>query len=275
MTIETAQTDLIPVPTAPDGRRMLTRAAQGWFVATALGQLLFIVFIQFFYYRLILAGNFAGWNAKPNITGHVAGDDIGNAQFALHVIFAAIMTLAGLIQLLPAVRVRWPQLHRWSGRTFLITALILSLGGLWLTWVRGSYLTITSAVAISIDALLILWFGTMAWRTARSRNVAAHRRWALRCFVAASGVWFMRVGYMAWGIATGGAGIAPGMAGPFDVVWGFATYLLPLVMLELYLAAPPAPAGRQMAIGLAMIMGSALILLGSVSAWLFMWLPHL
>jgi hypothetical protein len=46
-------------------------------------------------------------------------------------------------------------------------------------------------------------------------------------------------------------------------------------MLELYLAAPPAPAGRQMAIGLAMIMGSALILLGSVSAWLFMWLPHL
>ena len=275
MTIETAQTDLIPVPAAPVGRRLLNRAAQGWFVATALGQLLFIVFIQFFYYRLILAGNFVGWNAKPNITGHVAGDDIGNGQFALHVIFAAIMTLAGLIQLLPAVRALWPQLHRWSGRTFLITALILSLGGLWLTWVRGSYLTVTSAVAISIDALLILWFGTMAWRTARLRNLAAHRRWALRCFVAASGVWFMRVGYMAWGIATGGAGIAPGMSGPFDLVWGFATYLLPLAMLELYLAAPRAPAGRQMAVSLAMIMGSALILLGSVGAWLFMWSPHL
>jgi hypothetical protein len=272
MTNHTAHTDPMP---APARRRLLKHAARGWFIATALGQLLFVLFIQLFYYRLILAGNFAGWNAKPLITGYVAGDDIGNGQFALHVMFAAIMTLAGLIQLLPAVRMRWPQLHRWSGRIFLITALILSLGGLWLTWVRGSYLTVTSAVAISIDALLILWFGTMAWRTARTRNLAAHRRWALRCFVAASGVWLMRVGYMAWGIATGGAGIATGMAGPFDLVWGFATYLLPLAMLELYLAATRAASGRQIAVGLAMMFGSVLILMGSVGAWLFMWLPHL
>ena len=75
--------------------------------------------------------------------------------------------------------------------------------------------------------------------------------------------------------AIGGADIAPGMAGPFDLVWGFASYLLPLAMLELYSAAPRAAAGRQIAIGLAMLMGSALILLGSMHAWLFMWSPHL
>ena len=64
---------------------------------------------------------------------------------------AAIMTLTGLVQLVPAVRSRWPRLHRWSGRVFLALAALLALGGLWLVWVRGSYLTLTGAISISMD----------------------------------------------------------------------------------------------------------------------------
>jgi Predicted membrane protein (DUF2306) len=256
-------------------RRQLTLAARGWFVATVIGQLLFVTFILLFYYTTTLSGNYAGWNAKPLIAGYVSGDVAGNQRFALHVLLAAVMTLAGLIQLVPQVRSRWPALHRWSGRLFLSLVLVLSVSGLWLTWVRGSYLTITGAVAISLDAALIIGFALMAWRTAWKREFAAHRRWALRTFIVASGVWFMRVGYMLWGLVTGGAGIGPKMAGPFDLFWAFATYLLPLVVLELYLRAERSspPIQRIMAGGL--WLAAALILVGSGAAWMVMWSPYI
>jgi hypothetical protein len=267
-----------PVTIAPPsrvGQRRLALAVRGWFAATALGQLLFAGFILLFYYPSVLTGDFAGWNAKPLITGHVAGDASGNGNFAAHVLAAAVITVTGLLQLLPNVRARWPALHRWSGRLFLVMALLLSLGGLWLVWVRGSYFTLAGALAISMDGLLILGCGAMAWRTARLRQFAAHRRWALRCFVVASGVWFMRVGYIAWALLTGAAGIGPRMSGPFDLFWGFATHLLPLLVLELYLRAERHPGRAQAAMAAGLWLGSLLILAGSVGAWLLMWSPHI
>lgn len=267
------QSESPPPSTRARARRQLHLATRGWFAATALGQLLFVAFIVLFYYSSIFSGNLAAWNTKPLITGYVAGDSTGNGQFALHVLAAAAMTLAGLLQLVPQVRQRWPRLHRWSGRLFLTLALVLSLGGLWLVWVRGSYLTLTGALAISLDGVLILTFGSLAWFTARQRDFAAHRRWALRTFIVASGVWTMRIGYIAWGVLTGGAGIARGMSGPFDLFWAFATHLLPLAMLELYLRAERGGpmAQRTMAGGLWLV--SLLILGGSLGAWLLMWWP--
>jgi hypothetical protein len=269
------QTLASPAPSAKArARRQIDRAVRGWFAATALGQLLFVAFIGLFYYTSVLRGDFAAWNAKPLITGHVAGDTLGNRQFALHVLAAAAMTLAGLVQLVPAVRSRWPRLHRWSGRVFLALAALLALGGLWLVWVRGTYLTLTGAIAISMDAGLILWFGAMAWRTALKRNFAAHRRWALRTFIVSSGVWFMRVGYMVWGLATGGAGIGPRMTGPFDLFWGFGAHLLPLAVLELYLRAERSTPGAQRAMAGALWLASLAILAGSLGAWFAMWWPY-
>lgn len=260
---------------AARARRHLDFATRGWFAVTVLGQLLFIIFILLFYYKLALSGDYAGWNAKPLITGYVEGDATGNRNFAAHTLVAAVMTLAGLFQLVPAIRTKWPIFHRWSGRIFLSTALFLSLGGLWLTWARGSYATVTGAVAISLDAVLIIAFGIMAWRTARARNFAAHRRWALRTFIAASGVWFMRVGYGAWGIATGGIGITRGLSGPFDMFWAFATHLLPLAILELYLRAERGMPKTQLAMAGGLWLGSAVILLGVAGAWVGMWFPYI
>ena len=275
----TAITASAPQPTLTGpvdrARRQLRLAARGWFVATAIGQLLFIAFILLFYYAKTLSGDYAGWNDKPLITGYVVGHAVGNRQFALHVLLAAVMTLAGLVQLVPQVRSRWPLLHRLSGRLFLGLVLLLALGGLWLTWVRGSYLTITGAVAISLDAVLIVGFGLMAWRTARRRDFAAHRRWALRTFIVASGVWFMRVGYMLWGLMTGGTGIGPNMAGPFDLFWAFATYLMPLVVLELYLRAERGSPTHQRIMAGGLWLAAALILAGSGAAWMVMWGPYI
>lgn len=250
-------------------------SAAAWLAATALGQLLFVTFIIIFYFGSIVRGDPAAWNSKPLITGYVVGDGLGNASFAVHVLAAGIMTLAGLTQLVPAVRTLWPRFHRRSGRVFLTLALILSLGGLWLTWARGSYLTVTGAIAISIDAALIIAFGTRAWISAVRGNFAAHRRWALRTFIAASGVWFMRVGYMAWALTTGGAGVGPKMAGPFDLIWAFATYLFPLAILELYFVAERGDATVRKTVVVGLWFGAGLILLGSGGAWVAMWRPYL
>lgn len=266
-----------PSPAHPQGagKRPLVLATKAWFVATFIGQLLFATFVLLYYYPPTLSGNFAAWNNKPLITGHVAGDSLGNSQFALHVLVAAVMTLLGLVQLVPAIRSRWPIVHRWSGRLFLLAATILSLGGLWLVWVRGTYLSLNGAAAITLDGLLIMGFAAMAWSTARSRQFAAHRRWALRTFIVASGVWFMRVGYIAWALPTHGAGIAKGMSGPFDLFWGWATYLLPLAVLELYFRAERASLRAQRAMATGLWLGALVILGGSLGAWFAMWWPYL
>lgn len=254
----------------------LGRSATFCYLAIAAGQLLFVAFILLFYYPPTLAGDFAGWNEKPLITGHVAGDTAGNLFFAVHVLLAAIITFGGLVQLVPAIRQRRPAIHRWNGRLYISCALALALGGLWMTWIRGTWLNYTGAIGITLDALLILAFAGLAWRAARTRRFADHRRWAIRLFAVASAVWFMRVGYMAWGLTTGGAGIGKAMDGPFDLFLAFANSLLPLAVAEIYLRAGArgTPFARKGAAALLAASGFV-ILAGSAGAWMIMWSPYI
>jgi Predicted membrane protein (DUF2306) len=259
----------------PRARKALSRTASIWYLSAVFGQALFLVFIVLFYYTSSLSGNFEAWDKKPNIEGFAPNDGAGNVMFALHVLLAAVMTLGGLVQLIPAIRQRWPKLHRWNGRMFMATALSLALGGLWLTWVRGTHLTVTGAVGISLNAVLIIGFSIMAWRAAVNRNFAQHRLWALRLFIVANAVWFMRLGYMIWGIATGGAGIGDAMNGPFDYFLAFGNSLLPLAIMEIYLrvqAGNSVRAHNQMAI--ALVVCALLVVGGSAAAWLGMWGPY-
>ena len=251
-------------------------AANFCYLAIAAGQLLFVAFILLFYYPATLTGNFAGWNAKPLIKGFVAGDTAGNLFFAVHVLMAAVITFGGLVQLIPAIRSRWPAVHRWNGRLYLVSALILALGGLWMTWGRGTWLNLVGGFGITLDALLILAFAVMAWRSARAQRFAEHRRWAIRLFVVASAVWFMRVGYMVWGISTGGAGIGKAMDGPFDIFLAFANSLLPLAVAELYLRAGAhgTPLARK-GVAALLTLGGFVILAGSAGAWLMRRSPYI
>ena len=265
-----------PASPKPRGRKAMQRAAAFWFATTLLGQGLFVAFILGFYYPSTLTGHGEAWNAKPLIDGYIAGDTAGNFGFAVHVMLAALMFASGWMQLLPAVRARAPRLHRWSGRLFMVLAIVLALGGLALVWLRGTWLTLTGASSISLNAVLILASAAQAWRTALAGNFASHRRWALRCFILCSGVWFMRIGYVGWGASTGGLGIAKGMSGPFDLIWGFGCYLLPLGLLELWFAAErgQSAGGRYLAAGLAVTSG-LLVASTSALAWIAMWSPYL
>lgn len=258
-------------------KRALHWAGTLWFTIAAIGQVAFIGFILAFYGVRTATGNFAGWNDKPLIDGYIKGDDLGNVVFAAHVLLASIVTLCGLMQMVPALRNRWPRLHRWTGRTFLSLAIFMALSGVWLAIVRGTYLSVISAVAILINGALILVFAGLVWRHAIKRRFEAHRRWAMRTFMVVSGVWFLRVGLMGWIVVSRGpVGMNDTMSGPTDIVMTFGSYLIPLAILELYAAAQRSDSGAlKGAMATVLTLAAAFTAAGVFGTIAFMWGPYL
>jgi len=225
----------------------LEAAAGFWFLVAVIGQWAFLYYIVAFYGASTVTGNFQAWTKNIFLLkGYVAGDTAGNLAFAAHVLLAAIIALGGAIQLIPQIRTRAISIHRWNGRLFLLTALGGSVSGLYMEWVRGARINLVSAIGVSLNAVLIILFAGLAWRSALRRDISTHRLWALRTYLVANGQWFIRVGFMAWILSRRLVGIGGSFDGPFFLLWGFGSYLLPLAVLELYLLAKESagPRGR-------------------------------
>lgn len=256
----------------------LTAAARLWFVAAVIGQWAFLYYISAFYVATTLRGDWPAWSRNTRLlNGYVYGDTMGNVAFATHVLLAAIVTFGGALQLIPQIRARAIAIHRWNGRLFLAVAIAAALSGLYMIWVRGSRANLTAGIATSIDALLIIAFAVTAWRRARARDLAAHRRWALRAFIVANGIWVQRIGIFAWIVAMPSA---PGMTrhfdGAFDIVWEFACYLLPLAVLELYLRAHDHGSVRaRYAVAATVTLAAIATAFGAYAAYAFVWQPFL
>jgi Predicted membrane protein (DUF2306) len=256
----------------------LKRAGMAWFVVCCLGQTIFLIYILGFYTPPLLEGRLQGWSEhRQVIDGYVAGDFWGNLHFGIHVLMAAILTFGGMAQLWPALRARFKRFHRYNGRLYIICAGIAALGGLVLVWVRGSQTDPISAVSITINALLILVFMVLAWRAALARDFARHERWAMRTFLAVSGVWSLRVGIMGFGlIANGMLGLPDSVMGPAFIVMGFASYLVPLALYEAYCWAK-ASRNAQVQWGFAATLCGVTVLtaIGIVGACMVFWFPPL
>jgi uncharacterized membrane protein len=226
----------------------LKAAAGLWFLVAVIGQWTFLYYIVAFYGPSTFTGNFQAWNKNTFLRmAYVPGDTAGNLAFAAHALLAAFIAFGGAIQLIPQIRTRAIALHRWNGRLFLVIALGLSGSGLYMEWVRADRANMVDAIAISINAVLIILFCGLAWRSAVRREISTHRRWALRTYLVANAQWFTRVGFMAWIlISRKVAGIGESFDGPFFLFWGFGCYLVPLAVLELYLRAKDGagPRGR-------------------------------
>ena len=263
-------------PRIPSPTRALHLGAAAWFIAATLGQWAFVLFILLFFGGHSLSGNLAGINDKPHVTGYVSGDTFGNFQFIAHALMGGIVTFAGTWQLLPALRRRWPRLHRWNGRLFLGISLFGALSGLYLTWIRGSRLGTGSNVSITINGLLILVFATLAWRSALQRDFPRHRQHALRTFLLVNGVWFLRIGIMLAGLVLAPLGIEIDYQGMVFVGVSFASWALPLAMLELYLRAERSQrVVPRYAMAMTLGLLALVTLAGGAAAVAFMWLPVL
>lgn len=266
-----------PRDRADHATRALTAAAVTCFSVLAAGQLLLAAYVLAFYGRAALQGRFEDWNTVlPN--GYVPGATLMNALLGLHLALAVVIIAGGALQLLPAVRRRWLRVHRWNGRLYLAAVSLASVGGVVMVWAHAGKGDPAQHVAITINALLILVFAAFALREAVRRRFDAHRRWALRLYLAAAGVWFFRVGLMFWILANRGpAGFDPAtFRGPALVVLAFAQYLVPLAVLELYFRAKAAPAAApRVAMTAALALLTIALAIGIAGATLRLWLPRI
>lgn len=254
----------------------LARVARLWFLTFLLAQLAFAFFIIAFFTPPLLSGDYAAWNDKPHLVGYVPGDTVGNAQLLVHVYLGALVTLLGSLQFVAAIRRRYPVVHRWIGRVFLGASLVATLGGFYLTWVRGAQINAASTLSISLNGVLILVFAVLAFRSAWRRDFVAHRRHATRAFLLVNGVLFLRVGIMLAGVLLTPLGIRVDYDGGVFIAVSFLSWLAPLALYEAYLWAERStwPAVRHVAttvIGLAAVATLA----GAVAAAMFMWWPRL
>lgn len=255
----------------------LARAGQTWFIVAATGQLIFAWYMAALYGMSALRGDWATWN-KVMPRGWNEGDTVGNVAIIVHLLLALIVTLAGLAQLVPAIRRAAPQVHRWTGRVYIASAFGIAFGSMYLMWVRGAVGDFSQHVGSTLNAILLVVFAVIALRHARSRNLALHRQWALRLFMVMNGVWFFRLGLLLWlMIHQQPVGFNPKtFTGPFLTFLVFAQTLLPLAALELYFRAQRSADAARKWVAVAVIAALTVATAGGiVGATMGLWLPRL
>ena len=251
----------------------LKAATRFWFGVTLVGQLAFGFAVASFYGLTALRGDFYRWRVT---NGYIPGVTKGNLAVAMHFITAAIIMLAGAVQLVPWVRRRFPILHRWNGRLYMLTAVALSAAGLYMTWIRGSVGDIPQHLGSTLNAALIWLFAALALRYALARDFTTHRRWALRLFLVVSASWFIRIMlFLTFFVFRGPVGFDPAtFTGPYLTFLTFAQYLVPLGILELYFRAQDRPGAlRRMAMAGALFVITLVMGAGLFAVTMADWMP--
>ncbi|MBT1705142.1 DUF2306 domain-containing protein [Chryseosolibacter indicus] len=250
---------------------------KSWFAVVFVGQIIFAYYILMLYWKSAAQGDFEKWNtATPHF--YIKGDWIGNTVFGLHVGLAFIVTVLGPLQLIPSIRKRVPRVHRISGRIYILTAFIISVAGLYLSWVKGSVGDRLGAAIISVNALIIIGCAYYAVKSALKRKIDLHQRWAVHLFLAMSGVWYFRVFLMLWlAIFKAPVGFDPEtFTGPFLTTLGIMVYIFPQVMGLYYFQVKRSDSVVQKG-GFTTILACITIgmVIGIMSATMGMWLPRL
>jgi hypothetical protein len=255
----------------------LKSAATLWFLVAVTGQWIFAYYVASFYGGSAVQGDFERWNqVLPH--GYVAGETLGNVAVAMHLFLAVVIIVGGPLQLIPQIRTHARSFHRWNGRLYIFTAFVISMAGFYMVWTRGTVGGLVGHISISINAILIMLCAALALRYALARDFNTHRRWVLRLFLVVNGVWFFRIGLMFWLFLNNGpVGFDPEtFQGPFLTFLGFAQYLLPLAVLELYLRTQDrAGIPGRFAMATSLLVLTVAMGVGIFVATLGMWLPRL
>ncbi len=251
------------------------RAAVGfWFVVTLISQLAFGFAVASFYSLTALRGEYHGWNFTH---GFVPGVTKGNFSVVMHLVSAALIMFSGAAQLVPRVRSRFPVFHHWNGRIYMLAAGTLSFAGVYMHLIRGSVGDLPQHIGATLNAVLIWVFAGLALRYAMARDIATHRRWALRLFLAVSASWFYRLGFfLILAIYRRPVGFDPTtFTGPLPTVMAYAQYVVPLTVLEIYLRAKDSKGALQRMATAALLFVCTLgMAAGTFAVGMAIWVPQ-
>ena len=195
---------------------------------------LFGLYILAFYAAAAYQGEMNRWNkVLPELYGPSNGT--ANAGIGLHFAAGGIILILGSIQLIDAIRNRYPSFHRWVGRVCILASVFAGLGGLSFILIKGTIGGTVMDLGFGLYGLLMLVCATETFRHARARRIELHRAWALRLYALAIGSWLYRMDYGFWILLTDGWGHQYHFIGPFDQVMAFFFYLPNLLVAEIFI----------------------------------------
>lgn len=200
-----------------------------WLSATLFG-----LYILLFYFAALLLGETDRWN---NVLPDLFNTSTRYATLGIGLHFAAggIILVLGCIQLLDSLRQRYPAVHRWLGRLYVVAALLTAVGGLVFIMIKGTIGGAVMDVAFGLYGVLMFGAAVQTIRYARAGDYETHRAWAIRLFALAIGSWLYRMDYGFWFLFTDGLGHTSEFRGPFDYFMDFWFYLPNLLVAEIFI----------------------------------------
>lgn len=109
----------------------------------------------------------------------------------LHMVPGLIFVILGPLQFVTRIRARHINLHRWCGRIYVASGVVVGVSALVLGVVVG-FGGPTETSAVTFFSILFLIFLGLAVFRIRRREVAAHREWMIRAFALGLAVTTMR-----------------------------------------------------------------------------------
>lgn len=254
-------------PTRQTGGRIEGLSRQLLVVTVWLSCGLFGLYILAFYVASLWRGGVAEWNrVLPNL--YRSEDPAANIGIGLHFVAGGVILLLGSIQFISGLRARYPSVHRWTGRLYVLAAIMAGMGGLGFIILRETVGGVVMDVGFGLYGILMIVGAIQVWRQALAGRFGDHREWALRLYALAIGSWLYRIDYGFWVLLTGGLGHATGFQGPFDKFMSFFFYVPNLIVVEVWLRRGGRGGG-----GWRSVFSSALLLLVTgfllVGTWFF------
>ncbi|MGV3561105.1 DUF2306 domain-containing protein [Larkinella arboricola] len=244
-------------------------------VATVWGSAaLFGLYILAFYAAALYEGNMERWNqVLPGL--YERGTGTATTGIGLHFATGGIILILGSIQLIKAVRVRFPALHRWIGRLYVLSALLAAIGGLIFIALKGTIGGPVMSLGFGLYGILMFVSAIETYRHAVAGRLENHRRWALRLYALAIGSWLYRMDYGFWLLLTDGLGHTRTFSGPFDHVMDFFFYIPNLLVAEAFIRARQYRASSALRLGasLLLVLATGFLLVGTYYFTIYYWGP--
>ena len=235
---------------------------------------LFGLYILAFYASALYEDKMDRWNqVLPRL--YEQGTTTATTGIGLHFATGGIILVLGSIQLIDAVRIRYPALHRWVGRVYVTSCLLAAVGGLAFIAVKGTVGGLIMNIGFSLYGLLMFVAAIQTYRYAVAGNVNQHRAWALRLYALAIGSWLYRMDYGFWLLLTDGIGHTRSFSGPFDHVMAFFFYIPNLLVVEAFVRARHYKASPMLRLSAStiLLLATGFLMLGTYFFTLYYWGP--
>ncbi|HEY3950872.1 DUF2306 domain-containing protein [Phenylobacterium sp.] len=120
----------------------------------------------------------------------VGGNAMAHPWLWVHAGFGATSLILGPWQFLPRLRARWPRVHRWIGRGYVVSVIVGGCAGLLLA--SGTTAGPIARAGFSLLAIVSVGLAANGWRLAMSGRYAEHREWMVRSFAVIFGAVLLR-----------------------------------------------------------------------------------